>query len=287
MEWVYSKTPPNKRLLTYLEKKVGEKELARKTERLLNLYTFLTSRQWKSANEIRHSVFLDSAEKKPVFSERTAKAVFRLLQQSGGSPEAQLFDKGIRSVLSYAGSWLPDPVSNFTQNVYPYVTVLKTLQDNPFFGPYVDIGKEIAVQGSKTGIIAADTIGAEVGGPIGTAAVAIPAALAGLFVVLTHILEDELGEAMLAAFLILPFVGPVLYKAAGSLGKVAKKVSDRRDDIAMFPIVGQTVSDYIPVLDEEGETAKPSGETGGKRFSTRKHKKYKWRKTIRKRSAKP
>lgn len=275
MEWVYKKEPPDTVILKYLEKQTGDAELAYKLERLFNLYSFLQSHEFRNASEIRNSAFFDSEQRKPIFNEKVSKALFRLLRQQGGtSPEAQVLDKGVRSVLTYAGTWMPDVIVNVTQNVYPYVTVLKTLQDNSTIGPFVDIAKEIAVQAGKTGIVAADQIAAELGGPFGTAAVAIPVAISGLLIVGTHILEDELGEALLASFLIIPFIGPVFYKAAMSFGKIAKKASDRKPQLVNVPLIGSLANDYIPDLKE-----------GGKRFSTRKHRNGKW-KTKRRKFAK-
>ena len=89
-------------------------------------------------------------------------------------------------------------------------------------------------------------------------------------VVITHVLEDQLGEALLASFLILPFVGPVLYKAAISVGKVARKVSKRKQDIVktsrMF--LGDSVASKV-------DSVIPT--TGGKRLSTLRHRYGKWR----------
>ena len=275
MEWVYKKEPPDTTILKYLEKQIGDKEIAYKLERLLNLYSFLRSQNFKNAKEIQQSAFYDDDHKRPIFDEKLSKALLRLIRQTGGtSPEAQVLDKGVRSVLNYAGTWVPDIVVNVTQNVYPYVTVLKTLQENSTIGPLVDIAKEVAVQSGKTAIVAASQVAAEVGGPVGTAAVAIPAAITGVLIVVTHIMEDELGEALLASFLILPFVGPILYKAAMSFGKVAKKASDRKSQLVNVPLIGSLANDYIPDLKE-----------GGKRFSTRKHRSNKW-KTKRRRFVK-
>ena len=81
---------------------------------------------------------------------------------------------------------------------------------------------------------------------------------------------------MLVTFLAVPFIGPTLYKAAGSLGRFGRKVFEHKDTIVgttrtfLGDGIGDKVSYYIPNLDSR---------KGGKRFSTRRRKVHKWRRT--------
>lgn len=249
MVWIYSRPVRDKRLnkiRKYLEGKSGDAKTTDRIVKALSLNDYLRQQTWESASSIRSSVFHDSEKKRPVFNDQQSKIIFRMLRQSGGtSDEAAVFDKGIRALMGYLRDHLPESVTSTAEFVYPYVTILKSAQENPTFGPIIEIAKEIGVQVGTTGIVTANTIAAEAGGPVGVAVVAIPAAIAGLMIVLTHVLEDELGEALLASFLILPFVGQILYKSAISTGKIANKIS-------------QTYPGIMPF--------------GGKRFSTQKRK---------------
>jgi hypothetical protein len=263
MVWVYSQPIRDKRIRkirAYLERRTHNKEVSERVAKALSLNDFLRQHKWKSYKEIQESVFRDSERTTPVFNEKQSKTVFRMLNQSGGtSDEAVILDKGVRALLLYMRDYMPNVVVNVTDLAYPYVTFLNTLKDVPEIGPIVDIAKEVAVQTGTTGIVAANTVAAESAGPVGVAVVAIPAAIAGLMVVLTHVMEDELGEALLASFLILPFVGPILYKTAVSAGKIAFKVSNDFPGVLPF---------------------------GGKRLSTQRRKNTKWlTKTRRTRSA--
>jgi hypothetical protein len=263
MVWVYSRPVKDKRLnkiRKYLAAKAGNTKTADRVVKALSLNDYIRQRKWENPSEIRTSVFHDSDRKHPIFSEQQSKLIFRMLKQSGGtSDEALVFDKGIRALMGYLRDNVPEPVTSTAEFVYPYVTLLKSAQENPTFGPMIEIAKEIAVQAGTTGIVATNTIAAEAGGPVGVAVVAIPAAIAGLMIVLTHVLEDELGEALLASFLILPFVGPILYKSAISTGKIANKISQSYPELMPF---------------------------GGKRFSTQRRKDTKWlTKTRRTKSA--
>lgn len=280
MDWVYERPVRYSSVLTYLEKRLKHKQRAERIVRIFSLYTFLKSRPFKTPREIQRSVFYDLKKTKPVFSQSQAERIFRLLKQKGGtSDEALMIDKGVRVLINYIRDFLPAIVLNVSDLSYPYVTLFRTLQENPEFGPFLELAKEIAVQTGTTGIVTADTVASDVAGPVGSLAVALPSAIAGVMVVITHISEDELGEALLASFLILPFVGPILYKAATSVGKVAHKVATRRNDIIqtsrMFfgDEIGNMADMYIPSL-------------GGKRFSTQKRKDTKWlRKTQRRKFA--
>lgn len=263
MVWVYSQPVRDKRLRkirSYLERKSHNKETADRVVRALSLNDFLREHKWKSPKEIQESVFHDKQQTKPIFNEKQSKTIFRMLNQSGGtSDEAMVLDKGVRALIVYIREYMPGVITNVSDMAYPYVTFLKSLQETPSIGPIIDIAKEVAVQSGTTGIVAADTIAAEAAGPVGVAVVAVPVAITGLMIVLTHVMEDELGEALLASFLILPFVGPILYKTAISAGKVALKVSKEYPGVLPF---------------------------GGKRLSTQRHKDTKWlRKTQRTRSA--
>lgn len=269
MEWVYEDSIKNKRLRkiqSFLERKTHDKKVSARITKALSLNDFLREHTWKSASEIKNSVFLKG---KPIFDDRQSRILFRMLNKTGGSSdEGAVLDKGIRHVIAYIRNYMPNVVVNVSDLAYPYITFLKTIESNKTIGPIIELAKESAIQTATTGIIAADTVASEVGGPVGTAVVAIPAAIAGLAVVMTHVLEDELGEALLASFLILPFVGPILYKAAISVGKVARTVSERKHDI---------VKTSRTFLGDDVANTLHANIPGGKRLSTQKHIYSKWR----------
>jgi hypothetical protein len=167
-----------------------------------------------------------------------------MMKQSGGAgDEAHIYDIAIRNMISYIQTIIPTTVSDTASSIYSNITVLKILSQDSTFGYFINIGKEIFSESLKTGVVTADIAAAEIGGIVGEAAVSIPSAIAIFFVVITHVLDDELGEAFVSSLLAIPFIGPVMYKAAGSLGRVANKV------------------------------------IGAKRFSTRRRKVHKWRRT--------
>jgi hypothetical protein len=273
MVWIASNPPldaDDKKLYQFLRRKVGV-STARKNVLLFSLYKYLKTHKPRN---IETSAYYDEAKTKPVFSSKTARALSTLMKQTGGAvggavggagDDAIVLDNVIRSMITYIQSWLPLPMSESVNSVYPYLTILKTFEEMPGIGPYIDIGKEAFVQGTTTAIVGANDIATDVGGPAGAVAVAIPSAIATFGVVITHMMEDELGEALLVSFLAVPFIGPTLYKAAGSLGKFGNKVSKHKDTIRVF--LGDGMTDFL--LQTQG----------GKRFSTRRRKVSKWRRT--------
>jgi hypothetical protein len=132
-------------------------------------------------------------------------------------------------------------------------------------------------------------------------AVALPTTI---LVVASHIMDDEMGEAFVAAFLAIPIAGPLLYTASQSVGKVAERVTTRHKDIVgstrtfMGDEWAKSVDDYIGYLEptkkesaqmntngfDYGTSDKNSTrrtKEGAKRFSTRRRKPSKWKRSVR------
>jgi hypothetical protein len=275
MVWI-SESPKydtdDKKLLTYLRLRMDPSD-AEKIVRFLSLYKYINTHPVRSAKELETIAYYDTNKSRPVFNSSIATKLFKRMKQSGGvaGDEALLLDKAIRGMIGYISEYLPYPIQTFGSTAYYYATFLKRAEEMPVFGPYIDIGKEAAVQGTKTFIVGANDIATDIGGPAGAVAVALPAAIATLFVIVTHLLEDELGEAFLVSFLAVPFVGPTLYKAAGSLGKFGQKMFEHKDTI-----VGTTRTFLGDGIGDQVEYLIPNM-NGSKRFSTRRHKKHKWR----------
>jgi hypothetical protein len=266
----------DKKLLKYLSTRMGEPN-AEKIVKVMSLYKYIESHPIKSAKDIQTSVYYDVAKTRHVFDQKTAKSLFSTMKQSGGAgDDALVLDRIIRGMITFIQQYLPTPITIAADNAYYYATILKRIEQMPEIGPFVDIAKEAFVQVTKTAVVGANDIATDVAGPAGSVAVAIPAAIAVSFVTITHLLEDELGEAMLVTFLAVPFIGPTLYKAAGSLGRFGRKVFEHKDTIVgttrtfLGDGIGDKVSYYIPNLDSR---------KGGKRFSTRRRKVHKWRRT--------
>lgn len=264
MEWIYDdpiESKTEKILYAFLVLQTKNRYLSKKIVRFLSLFTFLQTAGVSSPEEIEKIAFYDKEKTKPIFGEKSSKAIFKLLKKKvGGSDEAKLMDKAVRSMLIYGQEWLPEVVTNFSNNAYSYITLLKNLRGTPL-EPYIGLVKTIATETATSSAIGIDEIATDTAGPIGSAIATAPIAVLVFFAVMLHIADDELGEAAVAMFLVVPFIRGLLFKTLHSLGKVARTASTYR---MFYP---EFVQEYIPHMN------------GGKRFSTLRQKKTKWRQT--------
>jgi len=283
MVWIAERTSydnDDKKLFKYLRLRMSEQN-ANKIVKVLSLYKYIQSQPIRSQKDIETIAYYDAKKTRPVFNRKTAKSIFSMMKQSGGAgDEALVLDRVIRGMITFIQGFLPSPITTAADNAYYYMTILKRVEEMPGIGPFVDIAKEAVVQSGKTLVVGANDIATDIGGPAGAVAVALPAAIAVAFIAITHLLEDELGEALLVVFLAIPFIGPTLYKAAGSLGKFGRKIFEHKDTIVgttgMFlgDSMASNVEYLIPNMEARNEVT-----TGGKRFSTRRRKVHKWRRT--------
>jgi hypothetical protein len=313
MVWLYSSPPfdeKDKKLLKYLEKRTNKKT-ALNTVRMLSLHKFLVSHKFKSPKEIEESALY--GKNKPVFTPSEAKSIFDLMKKrGGGTASTVLIDKAIRSIIVYIQSWLPNMITSPINGAYDYILFIKALKESPVYGPMVDIGKEAFTHFAKSAVIGTDVIAADIAGPVGAVAAEAVALPTTILVVASHIMDDEMGEAFVASFLAIPIAGPLLYTASQSVGKVAERVTTRHKDIVgstrmfMGDEWANSVDGYIGYLEPSTTDSTPSlnhdtfqkdlpGEVkktstrrkkefpskGAKRFSTKRRKTLKWKRSVR------
>jgi hypothetical protein len=273
MDWVYESPHHTKgevEVQRFIERKTKNKQIAEKATKILSLRRFLYTHKFRNADELQSSVFYDKEKTRPVFNKETAKEIYSTLKKRGGG-DHDITDRAVRSGIEYVQGYLPEPLQNLTNNIYNYATVLKWLKKSPAVGPFLDLGLSAFHSGTNTAIVTTDTAASEIGGPLGTAVVSIPVLLTAATAAAAHVSEDKLGDAVHALLLGIPFVGIPTQRALAEAEKMIDKASERKSDLVNLPIVGPLAS-YIP------------DKRGGKRFSTRRHKLYKWKRTLRTRS---
>jgi hypothetical protein len=275
MDWIYEnphRTKAELEVQTFIERKTRNKQIAEKATRMLSLRRFLYTHSFRNAADLQNSVFYDKEKTRPIFNKETAKKIYSTLKKRGGG-DHDVTDKAVRAGLTYLQSYLPESLQNFTTNVYNYATVLKWLKKSPAVGPFLDVGLSALHSGTNTAIVTTDTAAAEIGGPLGTAVVSIPVLLTAATAAAAHVSEDNLGDAVHTLLLGVPFVGIPSQKALAEAEKMITKASEHKTQLASLPLIG-SLATYLP------------DKTGGKRFSTRRHKIYnKWKRTMRARFA--
>jgi hypothetical protein len=247
MVWVYEDLPfsQKERKLYNTIKRTSKTVLAERTVKLLNLVRYLKRKNFKTPEEIQQSAFYDKKHLKPIFTDKSATAFSKGVNMRGGR-EYPVTDSFARSAIGYLQSWDPTPISGLANSLKDEVVSIE--QGAESIIPYGKLAAASAHAGIETGVATANNIG-ELGSAPGAAIVMIgtvPAALAGAALATS---QDDFGQAAVHLVNAIPVMGPPMVKGISKIEHLAE--------------IWQN--------------------TGGKRFSTRRHNKAKWpRKTMRK-----
>jgi hypothetical protein len=235
MDWVYDDTPPEDDVEKYIYLKAKDKTLSTNAGRVFSLYRFVKSRNFKSPDELRNSIFLDKQKKNPVFSETQSKALFKLIKkQKGGNDTGQIInDKGaldnlIQGIINEIKKFLPANFEGTINSVSPFVFAAETLEDEiPVVGfalDYIVLALDLSIKGIQLGVpLVAQVLPIPYAGPIGQV---IGWGLSGIFVFLlvaVNISRGDFGEAFINLYLLIPFVGFALNNAASKGDQFATK----------------------------------------------------------------
>jgi hypothetical protein len=252
MVWVYEDLPlsQKERKLYNVIKRSSKTLLAERTVKLMNLVRYLKKNDFKTPEEVQKSAFYDKKHLKPIFTEKSAKALLKALKMHGGLKEYPVTDKAARDAISYLQSWDPTPISGIANGLQDGISGIQQGIENTV--PYGKLGLASTHAAIETGVSAANNIGELASAP-GAALVmvgTVPAALSGAAL---SISQDDFGQAVVHVVNAVPVMGPPMVKAINKLEHISKL----------------------------------SAETGGKRFSTKRNNKNKWpRRTMRKRPTK-
>jgi len=212
MVWVYEDsqfTADEQKVFKFLRKRTKNAKVAERAVKMLSLYTYLRNHKVRSAKQLEHVAFYDKEHTRPVFNEKTSKAVFKSLKQRGGlSATHPATDALLRDSIGYIQSWLPNFITGPANSLYGMVTgPLVSLEDGmPLIRTVLKLGKATA----KVGDSVVETVATDMAGPVGEAIVAIPVAIVGASAAVTSVLEDDLGGAVAVMSGAVPFLGPTL-----------------------------------------------------------------------------
>ena len=275
MEWVYETpfTQKEKRGYEVLKKRFKNYDLAKETIKLISLAIFLRKHKFKSASEIQKAAFYDKAKTKPIFTEKTAKEVLRGLKQRGGESKYPFVDFTIKNNISALVSYLPDVIEYPLRNIYELITTpVLTFKENV---PLADLLLDAIHGATETSVTTAADVGEAAGGPVGAAVVAPFVAMAGAAASAVAMLEQDTGQAAAHMVNVIPLFGSALGKGLTQTEHMVKTLEKH-----------ENVASYIPFVNDYVASKTQPTPTGGKRFSTQRHKYNKWQKTRRTKSAK-
>ena len=274
MDWIYDNNPTNEygdTIKKYVYSRTKNKELSKNTERIISLYNFLKSHNFKNPKELRDSVFLDKDRKHHVFSEDQSNALFRMLKnQKGGAHSPEILDNVIKKVINKAREYIPDAVKGPIDTITPFILIAKTAEELPALGPFISLWLDAATTALPVIATTIQNLSPEIigfvpipeAGPIGAL---IGWTISAIFVFLAlviNISRGHFGEGFINAFLLVPFVGTSLHNAAIKGELFVAKSAMQRDRIIesakSVPFIGSTISDvlnnYTPDLTSDGST---------------------------------
>jgi hypothetical protein len=284
MEWVYDSpfTKEEREAYVGLKKELKKDYVAKNTVKLLSLMLFLKTHRFQSAEELQNSVFLDKEKTKPMFDLKTAKKVFQRLKQKGGNPRGNFpfTDRLIKDILGYI---TPDFIENPVVNLHQ--TFLKNPTENiKNWAPILKLASNVVHSGTSIAANNTTAIGEGIAGPIGATVAAPIIALMSVPSGALAFSEADLGQLAATMLAVVPVAGDPAANALKQTESMLKTAVDSGSDLPLLvPYVGSYIQDK---RNQKLQDAQRLVSTGGKRFSTQRHKYNKWQRTRRNKSAK-
>jgi len=284
MVWELEDNPLNPqelKIYRYVLKQSGSKNLATTVSRFIELRDYLDKNKFNSPEELRANVLSNGT---PLFHPTEAKQLFKLVSsKTGGGPQpnVELIDHAIHQLLGFLYEWQPGGLADLEEDLSPYIFIAKTLEQNPEFGPLLEIAMDSVSAILPTIATTLQNLTPEVigflpipeAGPIGAI---IGWMIASIFVglsMLLHISRAHFGQAFIVSFLLIPFLGTSLYNAALSGERFLEKIVDKRQRLldTIEKTFGDEMRDTVAVMIPD------ISKGGSKRLSRKKHSKSKWR----------
>jgi len=272
MVWIYDDPPYTaKEVVAYrhIKRKLKNKKFANELMKLVSLYLFVKRSKFSTAKEIQNSAFYDKEKTHPIFDEKHARLILKSLAQKGGESHYPFLDTAAKGVLR---DYTPEILSTPVGAVNGLVTgTVENLKNNI---PFADLALEAVHGSTQLGVASANDLGEAVGGPIGAAVVAPFTAVASGLASLISVGEGDLGEAIAHLANGVPVLGIIFSKGIEQGEKMAKVLKKHPQ-----------LAEAIPYMTEFHQKQEQDiAPTAGKRLSTMRTKKYKW-KTLRRKSA--
>lgn len=210
MAWIYGDPPfpkKEKEVYTKLNRKLKDRELSEKIIKLWSLFMFLRKTRFNSWKEVQESAYFDDAKTQPVFDDKTAKAVYRLLQKKGGS-QYPFVNKAVEDTLQKLGNVLPDIISEPVAFVYNGASGIFTTARDAI--PFGDLVLEMGKSGASVANVTIENIAGAFGGAPGEILAFMLTFMIASAAASVHFLERDFGGAIEQMFRALPVVGTTL-----------------------------------------------------------------------------
>jgi hypothetical protein len=291
MVWVYGDPPFSQRdkdIYLKLNRKLKNREFAEKIVKLLSLFQYIRKQKYSDWKELQNSVFFDDAKTQPVFDDKTAKAVFKLMQQKGGSQYPMvngLINKGFNTIGGILPSIITEPIS------FVYNGATGAFIDVVDFVPFADLALEAGKTGAAVTNVAIENLAGAIGGAPGEVLAFLVTFVIASAAASIHLLERDFGGAIEQMFRAVPVIGTVLQTMLQKGEGIASKVDkDYEKIVGHFETVKNAVSNGIEAVSGDTSSSNPKeveqpATVAGKRFSTMRNTHTKWKTTRRRRFA--
>lgn len=190
-----------------LNRKLKDRELSEKIIKLWSLFMFLRKTRFNSWKEVQESAYFDDAKTQPVFDDKTAKAVYRLLQKKGGS-QYPFVNRAIEDTLQKLGNVLPEIISEPIAFVYNGASGIFTTARDAI--PFADLVLEMGKSGASVANVTIENIAGAFGGAPGEILAFMLTFMIASAAASVHFLERDFGGAIEQMFRALPVVGTTL-----------------------------------------------------------------------------
>ena len=253
MVWVYGDPPFSQRdkdIYLKLNRKLKNREFAEKIVKLLSLFNYIRNNKYSDWKELQNSVFFDDAKTEPVFDDKTAKAVFKLMQQKGGS-QYPFINGMINDGFAKIGSVLPTVISEPISLVYngatgAFIEVVDLI-------PFADLALEAGKTGAAVTNVAIENLAGAVGGAPGEVLAFLVTFVIASAAASVHLLERDFGGAIEQMFRAIPVIGTVLQTMLQKGEGIASKVDkDYEKIMGQFETVKGALSSGLEAVSGEG-----------------------------------
>lgn len=255
MVWVYGDPPfsqQEKDIYLKLNRKLKNREFAEKIVKLLSLFQYIRKHKYSDWKELQSSVFFDDAKTQPVFDDKTAKAVFKLMQQKGGS-QYPFINGMINDGFAKIGSVLPAVISEPISLAYNGVT--GAFIDVVDFVPFADLALEAGKTGAAVTNVAIENLAGAIGGAPGEVLAFLVTFVIASAAASIHLLERDFGGAIEQMFRAIPVIGTVLQTMLQKGEGIASKVDkDYEKIVGQINSVKNAISNGIEAVSGEGTT---------------------------------
>lgn len=253
MVWVYGDPPFSKQekdIYLKLNRKLKNREFAEKIVKLLSLFQYIRKQNYSDWKDLQNSVFFDDAKTQPVFDDKTAKAVFKLLQKKGGS-QYPFINGMINDGFAKIGNVLPTIITEPVSLAYNGVT--GAFIDVVDFVPFADLALEAGKTGAAVTNVAIENLAGAVGGAPGEVLAFLVTFAIASAAASVHLLERDFGGAIEQMFRAIPVIGTVLQTMLQKGEGIASKVDkDYEKIMGHFETVKAAVSSGIDAVSGEG-----------------------------------